>query len=125
MSVVEVAQQMGNNPAVALGTYAHVFDETGRERVDAASAIYAAREEWAVRSEYAEADEPAPLDGPDLALVDEEADARTRTADPFITREVRGREVCPRVSPRGRVLPANRHLALPTTAVAGVRPGTS
>jgi hypothetical protein len=76
---------MGNAPNVTLTTYAHVFDEQdGAESFDAVVAILTAREEFAVRGEYAGAaggDEPESRDPASI----EEADARIRTADPFIT----------------------------------------
>jgi integrase len=54
VSVVEVARQMGNAPDVTLGTYAHVFEELDpAERLSAAEAIRAAREEFDVRGMYA------------------------------------------------------------------------
>ena len=86
-SVVEVARQMGNSPEVTLSTYAHVFDEMGPDHIDAEQSIRAARAARSGRSEDAEPNEPTPVGGSDLALSDE-ADARNRTADPFITSEV-------------------------------------
>ena len=56
-------------------------------RVTAVEAIEAARAEFDVRGEYAEPDDEHGADGLDPAPM-LEADARTRTADPFITSEV-------------------------------------
>jgi integrase len=88
VSAVEVARQLGNSVTVTLDTYAHVFEELDpAERTPAAQAIRGARGGLGVREEYAEgrgegldaAAEPASI---------LEADARTRTGDPFITSEV-------------------------------------
>jgi integrase len=83
-SVVEVARQMGNSPEVTLSTYAHVFDEMGPDHIDAETAIRAARAAQSGRSEDPEPGGPTLANGRDLVLSDE-ADARIRTADPFIT----------------------------------------
>jgi len=82
LSAVEVARQAGNSPAVALGTYAHVFDEFDpSDRLSAEEAILRARD---VREEYAEG--PGAVgDDTGRPASDLEADARTRTGDPFIT----------------------------------------
>ena len=88
VSVLEVARQVGNSPDVTLPTYAHVFEEfEPTARVGAGDAIEAARAEFDVRGEYAEPEvkpDAESLDGASML----EADARTRTADPFITSEV-------------------------------------
>ena len=56
-SVVEVARQMGNAPAVTLDTYAHPFDERDVSvRMDPAAVIEAARNAIDVRAAYAEAE---------------------------------------------------------------------
>ena len=88
VSVIEVARQVGNSADVTLTTYAHVFEEfEPTERVGACDAIEAAREEFDVRGRYAAALDAGEDEAGDPASV-LEADARTRTADPFITSEV-------------------------------------
>ncbi len=88
VSVIEVARQVGNSPDVTLTTYAHVFEEfEPAARVSAVDAIEAARAEFDVRGEYAETLTAGEDDGSDPASM-LEADARTRTGDPFITSEV-------------------------------------
>ena len=88
VSVVEVARQLGNAPNVTLGVYAHVFEELDpAERLSAVDAIRAARVEFDVRETYAEPGTEDEADGPEPASP-ERADARIRTADPFITSEV-------------------------------------
>ncbi len=56
-------------------------------RVSALEAIEAARAEFEVREMYAEPGEEVTAEPPDPASI-LEADARIRTADPFITSEV-------------------------------------
>ena len=86
--MIEVARQVGNSPDVTLTTYAHVFEEFNpAARLSAIEAIEAARAEFDVRGEYAEPEEDGDAEGGDLASM-LEADARTRTGDPFITSEV-------------------------------------
>ena len=88
VSVIEVARQVGNSPDVTLTTYAHVFEEfEPAARVTARDAIEAARAEFDVRGGYAEPGEDGDAEGGDPAST-LEADARTRTGDPFITSEV-------------------------------------
>jgi integrase len=88
VSAVEVARQLGNSAAVTLDTYAHVFEELDpAERVPAVRAIRAARGGVDVRGEYAEG-QGEELDGAAEPASIHEADARTRTGDPFITSEV-------------------------------------
>jgi integrase len=88
VSVVEVARQMGNAPDVTLDTYAHVFEELDpAERLSAVEAIRAARGEFDVREKYAEAGTSEDAEALKAASM-LEADARTRTGDPFITSEV-------------------------------------
>ena len=88
VSVLEVARQLGNSPDVTLTTYAHVFEEfEPAARISAGEAIEAARAGFDVREEYAEAGEDGDAEGGDPASM-LEADARTRTGDPFITSEV-------------------------------------
>jgi integrase len=88
VSAVEVARQLGNSATVTLDTYAHVFDELDpAERIPAVRAIRAARGGVDVRGEYAEGQGEG-LDGAAERASILEADARTRTGDPFITSEV-------------------------------------
>ena len=85
---VEVAAQIGDSTETTLKTYVHVFEEFDpAHRVTAVEAIEAAREEFGVRGKYAEADESEDAEARKPASI-LEADARTRTADPFITSEV-------------------------------------
>ena len=87
-SVLEVARQLGNSPDVTLTTYGHFFEEfEPASRVSAGEAIEAARAKVDIRGEYAEPGEDRESDGGDPASR-LEADARTRTGDPFITSEV-------------------------------------
>ena len=73
---------------MTLTTYAHVFEEfEPSARVSASDAIEAARAEFDVRGEYAESGGDGDAEGGDPASM-LEADARTRTGDPFITSEV-------------------------------------
>jgi hypothetical protein len=77
---------MGNAPEVTLGVYAHVFEELDpTDRMGAVEAIQAARTEFDVREEYAETEDDGEAKSLEAASVNE-ADARIRTADPFITR---------------------------------------
>jgi integrase len=88
VSVVEVARQLGNSTTVTLDTYAHVFEELDpTERMPAVNAIRTARRKVDVRGGYADGqgDEVRAAAEPASTL---EADARTRTGDPFITSEV-------------------------------------
>ena len=88
VSAVEVARQVGNSPTVTLDTYAHVFEEFDpADRLPAEAAIWAAREEFDVRGEYAAPEASEGTDSAEAAS-ELEADARIRTADPFITSEV-------------------------------------
>ena len=85
---VEVAAQIGDSTEMTLKTYVHVFEEFDpASRMTAVEAIEAARAEFDVRGEYAGPDDADGADGLDPASI-LEADARTRTADPFITSEV-------------------------------------
>jgi hypothetical protein len=85
-TVVEIAAQLGHDPALTLGTYAHVFDEFDfGSRPDPVEMVQAARLRAGVREMYAEPAE-AGLTNPRDPGAELEADARTRTADPFITR---------------------------------------
>ncbi len=83
-----VARQIGDSIRVTLDTYTHVIDGLDLdELVTAVEAIEAARAEFDVRGEYAEGKVVGDGEGgkPASTLG---ADARTRTADPFITSEV-------------------------------------
>jgi integrase len=94
-TIVEIAAQLGHDPALTLGTYAHVFEEFELgSRPDLVGAIEEARREMGVREMYAELDEgdPGLLRDPSSEL---EADARIRTADPFITRDRRAVQSSP------------------------------
>ena len=104
---VDVAAQIGDSTETTLKTYVHVFEEFDPAmRVTAVEAIEAARAKFDVRGEYAEDIDAADPQGREAA-VSEEADARTRTADPFITRQgIGGNGVHGRVR-AGHVLPAN------------------
>ncbi|MGH9323199.1 MAG: tyrosine-type recombinase/integrase, partial [Vicinamibacteria bacterium] len=107
-TVIDVARQMGNAPDVTLKTYAHVFEEFDPgARVSAVDAIEAARAEFDVRGMYAEpaTDEDRETGEPASVL---EADARTRTADPFITRQRRVRYERPQATARGHEIPGKR-----------------
>ena len=87
-SLVEVAHELGNSVAVASSTYTHVFAEADAlSREPAALAIERAREALGVRQMYVELGLVSSADAPKTALAGE-ADARIRTADPFITSEV-------------------------------------
>ncbi len=88
VSAVEVARQLGNSPAVTLDTYSHVFEELDpAQRLSGEDMIRAARAEIEVRGEYAGDQEDGGNETADAASPIE-ADARIRTADPFITSEV-------------------------------------
>ena len=87
-TVVEIAAQLGHDPALTLGTYAHLFEEFDfGSRPDPAEAIEEARREINVREMFADLDRGYSdvVRDPSSEL---QADARTRTADPFITSEV-------------------------------------
>jgi hypothetical protein len=83
-----VAAQIGDSTETTLKTYVHVFEEFDpAQRVTAIEAIEAARAEFDVRGEYAEGAEGEDAEArKPLSIL--EADARTRTGDPFITSEV-------------------------------------
>jgi hypothetical protein len=82
------AAQIGDSTETTLKTYVHVFEEFDpASRVTAVEAIEAARAEVDVRGEYADGDDDEDAESRKPASV-LEADARTRTADPFITSEV-------------------------------------
>jgi hypothetical protein len=88
MSAPSPAAQIGDSTETTLKTYVHVFEEFDpASRVTAVEAIEAARAEFDVRGVYAGPTDEEGADGPDPASM-LEADARTRTADPFITSEV-------------------------------------
>jgi hypothetical protein len=74
--------------ATTLKTYVHVFEEfEPSSRITASEAIEAARAEFDVRGEYADEIDAKGSQEREAAPT-QEADARTRTADPFITSEV-------------------------------------
>jgi len=88
-TVVEIAAQLGHDPALTLGTYAHVFEEFDfGSRPDPVEMIQTARLRTGVREMYAEPAEAGLTNSRDPGT-ELEADARTRTADPFITRTPR------------------------------------
>jgi integrase len=87
-SIVEVATQIGDSVTTTANTYTHVFSEVDEfARMPAIEAIEAAREAAGVRQMYVELGLVESEDSSETAL-SAEADARIRTADPFITSEV-------------------------------------
>jgi hypothetical protein len=83
--LAEVAVQLGDAVATVAGSYTHAFvgaDALPRE--PAADAIDAARNAAGVRKVYVELETTAGGEAANPAS-GERADARTRTADPFIT----------------------------------------
>ena len=87
-SLTDVAAQLGDSVTVAGNVYAHVFAEVeDMLREPAGDAIERAREECGVRQMYVELGLYAAAEAWEAAL-DQEADAGTRTPDPFITSEV-------------------------------------
>ena len=90
-NVVEIARQAGHSPTMTLSTYAHLFDEAaGGERVSAEDEVRGARQ--LVRLERRT--RSVPENSNRLSVWSDKepanplkptADARTRTADPFIT----------------------------------------
>jgi integrase len=87
-SLTDVAAQLGDSVTVAGDVYAHVFaDVEDMPREPVAAAIERAREECGVRQMYVELGLFDAAEASKAAL-DQEADARTRTGDPFITSEV-------------------------------------
>ncbi len=87
-SLAEVAHELGDTVATTASTYTHVFAEAEavpREPVQ--EAVERARTATGVRSLYVELGLGDTQAGSDPAE-NEEADARTRTGDPFITSEV-------------------------------------
>jgi len=111
VELVEIAAQLGHDPALTLGTYAHLFEEFDLgSRPDPAEAIEEARREINVREMFADLDRGYSdvVRDPSSEL---QADARTRTADPFITRTPRR---LPPVAVRGSEGPTQanvRHFA--------------
>ena len=78
-----VAAQIGDSIKVTLDTYTHLIEELDHDTpLTAVEAIQAARGEFDVRGECAGAETDGDGVNPASIL---EADARTRTADPFIT----------------------------------------
>ncbi len=87
-SLVEVAHELVTRVAVASSTYTHVFAEADAlSREPAGLAIERAREALGVRQMYVELGLVSTAEASETAL-EEEADARIRTADPFITSEI-------------------------------------
>jgi integrase len=87
-SLADVAVQIGDAVATVAGTYAHAFIEAeALPREPAADVIEAAREALEVRRLYVDTEFAEPGDASEPAS-ELEADARTRTGDPFITSEV-------------------------------------
>ena len=90
-TVVEVARQAGHSPAMTLSTYAHLFEELdGADRHSAEDKIRRARE--AARTSRTRFVPANPIAAPsakgETPAKARKADARIRTADPFITSEV-------------------------------------
>ena len=87
-SLAEVAVQLGDAVATVASTYTHAFIEAeALPREPAADAIDGARVAAGVRQLYVGLEAAANGVAGDAAS-GEEADARTRTGDPFITSEV-------------------------------------
>jgi integrase len=87
-SLAEVAWQLGDAVATVASTYTHTFAEAEAvPREPAADAIEAARQAVGVRQLYVGLKAASDGEAGDPASEDE-ADARTRTGDPFITSEV-------------------------------------
>jgi hypothetical protein len=87
-SLADVAVQAGDAVATIASTYTHVFVEAeGLPREPAADVIDAARDALGVRQLYVDLGFDAIGDAAETAST-LEADARTRTGDPFITSEV-------------------------------------
>jgi hypothetical protein len=87
-SLAEVAAQLGDAVATVASTYTHTFVEADAlAREPAADAIEAARVTVDVRQLYVRLKAADCGEGRDPAS-EAEADARTRTGDPFITSEV-------------------------------------
>ncbi len=87
-SLADVAVQAGDSVATIASTYTHVFVEAeGLPREPARGVIEAARDALGVRQLYVDLGFAEPDDAREPAS-ELEADARTRTGDPFITSEV-------------------------------------
>jgi hypothetical protein len=87
-SLAEVAAQLGDAVATVASTYTHAFVEADAvPREPAADVIEVARIEAGVRQMYVELGAVESGEGADPVPA-ERADARIRTADPFITSEV-------------------------------------
>jgi integrase len=85
-TAVEVAMQMGDAPQITLGHYAPQFTEFDRgARTSAVELIAVARARLDIREMYADPTVELPVKSPEPSPL-LEADARIRTADPFITR---------------------------------------
>jgi hypothetical protein len=99
LSIVELAEQLGDNPTMCLSTYAHVMAEirgapkvSAEEEIEAARAAVNGSRESGCGPNAAQLPIPGQLSLEDLGL-DREADGRTRTGDPFITSVCRARDV--------------------------------
>jgi hypothetical protein len=85
-SLTDLAAQLGDSVTIAGNVYAHAFAEVDEmPRETAAEAIEHARDACGVRQMYVELGLLTAAESAEVALL-EEADARTRTEDPFITR---------------------------------------
>ena len=107
----EVAEHLGHaDPGFTARTYAHVMRDAAQRRVPITDAIRRARTA-ASRRPLVAPSAPETADRADRSdeksLQIGRADARTRTGDPFITRQRRLRDGRPREIPRGHEIPAN------------------
>jgi hypothetical protein len=85
----EIAEQLGHSCQMLLSTYTHVIEELRRgERHSAEALIKQAREEMLTQSSHKALGAAITDDNHRLSRDSFEADARIRTADPFITSEV-------------------------------------
>ena len=108
----EVAEHLGHgDPGFTARTYAHVMRDAARRRITISEAIRkgrrpAARRRPLVDPSAAEPGTSAAASGK-KSLEINRADARIRTADPFITREGQVRDARPRKGTNGRVFAGN------------------
>jgi hypothetical protein len=117
-SLTEVAVQLGDAVATVAGTYAHAFAEAeALVREPAADAIEAARTATGVRQMYVDLATFDAIDGAEAAST-KRADARIRTADPFITSSrVRSRSWLEHSLPGARSSARVHHCARKCTTV--------
>jgi hypothetical protein len=102
-SLAEVAVQLGDAVATVASTYTHAFVEAeALPREPAANVIEAARVMLGVRQLYVGLEAVANGEAGNPAS-EERADARTRTGDPFITRERRVRDTRARAGTAGHI----------------------